>query len=86
MQSIADENKLFSVWKHYQRMGGGGKDRPCIYEDTTLLNHPHLNMMNPGLLTYHWENLKPLSPYQALLHQYQSHGSSCCSSSMDQGL
>lgn len=86
MQSIANGNILLSVQKIYQRMGGGGKDRPHIYEDTTLLNHLLLNVMNPELLTNHREDLKSLSPYQSLLHQDQSHGSSCCTSSMDQGL
>lgn len=61
MQSIADENKLFFVWKNYQRMGGEGKDRPRVYEDITLLDHPHLKVINPEV-TNHQEDLKPLCP------------------------
>lgn len=61
MQNIADENKLFFVWKNYQRMGGEGKDRPRMYEDIPLLDHPHLKVINPEV-TNHQEDLKPLCP------------------------
>lgn len=86
MQSTADESKLFFVWKNYQRTRGGGKDRPHIYEDTTPLNHPLQNVMNPELLANHRKDWKPLNPCQALLYQYQDRGFSCCTSSVDQSL